>query len=154
VLTRRERVFSNVLLRNAARALVHLQPRLLGSVSEGYLGVFGIRPFGLPLKYELGPQDSVGNLLLWCGPRHFEPATPPLFHKLARKARVILDIGANTGFCSLVACAANPDCRVLAWEPVPHLCAKLRANIELNKFTARCERRQVALSDHNGRGSL
>jgi FkbM family methyltransferase len=151
---RRTRVLSNPVLRMLARALVHLQPHRLGEVSAAYEGVFRIRPCGLSLKYELGPSDAVGNVLLWCGPRNFEIGTISTFAKLARRARGVLDMGANTGLYSMMAGAANPDSRIIAWEPVPYLFRKLQANIALNSFTHRCDLRPNALSDTNGHATL
>lgn len=146
----RTRILSNSILRTFARGLVHIRPDWLGHVSGAYEGVFRMKPCGYPVKYELGPNDAVGNVLLWCGPRSFEPVTLPHFAQLASTARGILDIGANTGLYSLVACAANPHARVVAWEPVPYLHAKLSANIGLNRFTGRCDLRQAALADKKG----
>ncbi|MCU1336618.1 MAG: hypothetical protein JWO19_2199 [Bryobacterales bacterium] len=151
---RRTRVLSNIALRTLARALVHVQPHRLGQVSEAYEGVFRIRPCGLSLKYELGPRDAVGNVLLWCGPRNFETGTLSVFAKLAQKARGVLDMGANTGIYAMMACAANSKTRVIAWEPVPYLFRKLEANIALNGFTHRCDLRPNALSDTVGRSTL
>lgn len=151
---RRTRVLSNIAMRTFARALVHVQPDLLGRVSEAFEGIFRMRPCGFSLKYELGPRDSVGNRLLWCGPRNFEIGTLSTFAELARKARGVLDIGANTGLYAMIACAANRDSQVIAWEPVPYLFKKLEANIALNGFTHRCELRPNALSDVGGRSTL
>lgn len=153
-MTKRTRVLSNIVLRTLARGLVHAQPHRLGQVSEAYEGVFRMRPCGLPLKYELGPRDAVGNSLLWCGPGNFEPEMLPVFGRLARKARGVLDIGANTGLYSMIACAANPRARVIAWEPVPYLYEKLRANIDLNGFSSRCDLRRNALSSAAGQATL
>lgn len=151
---RRKRILSNRVLRSLARALVHAQPNRLGQVSEAYEGIFRTRPCGLSLKYELGPQDAVGNSLLWCGSHNFEPEMIPAFVRLARKARGVLDIGANTGLYSMLACAANEESRVMAWEPVPYLFQKLKANITLNGFTQQCDLRPTALSDENGQATL
>ncbi len=151
---RRTQVLSNPVLRTLARALVHVQPQRLGEVSEAYQGVFRMRPCGLSLKYELGPQDAVGNVLMWCGPRNFEIGTLSTFAKLARRARGVLDMGSNTGLYAMMACAANPESRVIAWEPVPYLFKKLQANIALNGFTDRCDLRPNALSDTSGRATL
>lgn len=150
----RRRVFANSLLRLAGRGVVHLEPRWLGKVSEAYEGVFSMRPFGLPLKYELGPQDTIGNILHWCGYRNFETETLPEFVKFARKASGVLDIGANTGLYSMLACAANPAARVIAWEPVPYLHTKCRRNLQLNGFEERCEVRKTAVSSHPGQATL
>jgi FkbM family methyltransferase len=63
-------------------------------------------------------------------------------------------MGANTGLYSLIACAANPSSRVIAWEPVPYLANKFAANLGLNNFNGQCELRRNALSDVGGRATL
>jgi FkbM family methyltransferase len=143
----RTRVFSFWPLRILARALVHLRPALLGAVSEGFEGIFSIRPAGLPLEYDLGPKDAVGDILLWCGPGQFEHGTLSTFARLASKSRGVLDIGANTGLYSMIACAANAKVQVIAWEPVPYLFERLQRNVSLNQFTARCDLRPHALAE-------
>ena len=112
-----------------------------------------MRPCGLSLKYELGSQDAV-SASLWCGPRNFEPEMIPAFVGFARNARGVLDIGANTGLYSMLACAANRESRVMAWEPVPYLFKKMTANIALNGFSEQCDLRPNALSDNNGHATL
>lgn len=53
---------------------------------------------------------------------------------LARRARTVFDIGANVGLYSLLAAAANPHCRIHAFEPTSEVVDILMANIRLNKF--------------------
>jgi FkbM family methyltransferase len=112
-----------------------------------------MRPAGLPIKYRLDGRDAIGEILFWRGPS-IESATVPIFAKYARKARGVLDVGANTGLYSLIACAANPAARVKAWEPVPHLHEKLQANLRENAFESRCEARRAAASDVPGTATL
>jgi FkbM family methyltransferase len=150
----RRKVFAYSLLRLIGRGIIHLKPSWLGKVSEGYEGTFSMRPFGYRLRYELGPKDTIGNILHWCGYRTFETETLPEFVKYAQNARGVLDIGANTGLFSMLACAANPKARVIAWEPVPYLNEKCARNLALNGFSTRCEVRDRAVSSQAGRASL
>jgi len=62
----------------------------------------------------------------------------------------VLDIGANTGIYSLLACAANSESRVIAFEPVPRIHRRLTENIRLNGWDSRCDARCEAVSDAEG----
>jgi FkbM family methyltransferase len=145
----RHRLLANPVTRNLARAAVRMNIGNLGSVSESFRGTFQVSGYGVSGRYELGPRDTVGEVLYWYGLKRFEPSTVPLFIELARKSRGVLDIGANTGLYAVLACAANPAARVFAWEPVPYLAQKLRNNISLNGFEGRCEVRQAAVGRCN-----
>ena len=68
--------------------------------------------------------------------------------ELCRKAKVIADIGANTGVYSLVAKAINPETKVYAFEPLKQMFRKLTLNNDLNKYDITCI--EKAASDKNG----
>jgi FkbM family methyltransferase len=84
------------------------------------------------------------------GLNRVEPHTLPLFVEFAKNSRGTLDIGANTGIYSILAGAANPAGRVIAWEPAPYLAAKLRANIDVNGFGDSVEAREAAVANRDG----
>jgi FkbM family methyltransferase len=44
--------------------------------------------------------------------------------------KTVLDLGANIGIFSLMACIVWPDCKVIAYEPEPNNCAIWRYNLE------------------------
>jgi FkbM family methyltransferase len=73
-----------------------------------------------------------------------------IFYKLAQRANLVLDIGANTGVFTLLACVANPNCRVIAFEPVPRVFYRLQENIKINKWDTQCEIRREGVSDTSG----
>ena len=50
----------------------------------------------------------------------------------AKRAKVVLDVGANAGIYSLAALAVQPDVVVHAFEPTPEIAAWLRATAKLN----------------------
>lgn len=122
----------------------------IGYFWESFHGVFRISGFGVAADYELRPHDAIGEFLYWYGLKRVEPTTVPLFIQLAKSARGILDIGSNTGLYALLALAANPEVKVLAWEPVPSIAEKLRINIKLNGFQNRCEAFEVAVGSSGG----
>ncbi|NOT50228.1 MAG: FkbM family methyltransferase [Chitinophagaceae bacterium] len=51
----------------------------------------------------------------------------------AKKSSCIADIGANTGFHSVIASLANPHCKIYAVEPFPPNYQRLQLNLALNK---------------------
>ena len=101
-------------------------------------------------RYAAAPDDAIGRALYWDGLDACEPETAHVFMQLAKKAVHVLDIGANTGIYTLLACAVNPSVRVVAFEPVPSTYARLCDNIRLNGWEMRCETRNEAVSSHVG----
>ncbi len=71
---------------------------------------------------------------------------------LCRNAKVIVDIGANTGVYSLTAKAINPSAKVYAFEPLKQMFRKLTLNNELNKYNIDCI--EKAASDRNGKAII
>ncbi|MGH2530813.1 MAG: FkbM family methyltransferase [Thermomicrobiales bacterium] len=107
-------------------------------------------PDGSRLSYASMPGDFVGRSLYWRGLDGYEPETTRVFFALAQRSRVIVDVGANTGFFTLLACAANPHARVIAFEPVPRVFNRLNAQIALNGWAARCQTHRAAVSNRTG----
>ncbi|HMA35331.1 MAG TPA: FkbM family methyltransferase [Chloroflexia bacterium] len=100
--------------------------------------------------YASTANDTIGRGLFWAGWQSMEPETIGPFYQLARQAHVVLDIGANTGIFALVACAANPHSKVIAFEPVPRVYQKLVANIHANGWEGRCATYMVAVAEAIG----
>jgi FkbM family methyltransferase len=109
---------------------------------------------GHKFVYRCFPEDSIGRALYWHPFRTWEHQTVRAYCRFAQDARVILDIGANTGVYSLIACAVNPKAKVIAFEPVPDIFDCLAGNIQLNAYQNRCLAFQVAVSDFTGRTDL
>jgi len=105
------------------------------------------------LKLEAGVDDEVARELYFGGYRGFEPESIELFRRLARRADVIFDIGAHTGYYALVAALTRPEARVFAFEPLPSLAQRIRENASLNavKNVAVIE---VALAERDGEATL
>lgn len=107
-------------------------------------------PDGQSFLYSAVSEDSIGRALHWRGLGGFEPETVRVFYELARHARTVLDIGANSGIFTLLACGASSDSTVVAFEPVPHIYLRLVANIKGNDWTKQCRTMQVAVSNGIG----
>ena len=72
----------------------------------------------------------------------------------AQKFDALLDIGANTGFYSVMFATKTLCPRILAFEPDPGNYARLLANLRLNDLADRVEAIAVALGDRAGAAKL
>jgi FkbM family methyltransferase len=108
-------------------------------------------PDGKSVRYQSRHGDAVGRQLFWQGALAYEPETTRVFLALAPAMRVLLDVGANTGWFAVLCCAANPHCRAYCFEPVPHIFEALKANVAINRFAHRCTAVMAAVGEHNGR---
>lgn len=117
-------------------------------------GDFEVRMAGETFLYHGLANDPLDPRLRWGGGTGWEAETLPTFVSVARDARRFVDVGANTGVYTLLACAANPIIEVLSLEPVPHVFARLRHNVSLNEWSDRCELLPVAATDTCGRFEL
>lgn len=81
-------------------------------------------------------DDVVAGHYMYVGPASFETGTLKLWTYLARQSTWIYDVGAFTGVFALAAVAANPDCRVMAFEPSLVTYSRLLVNIGGNEFNS------------------
>jgi len=117
-------------------------------------GEFDVKlPAGELFRYSSAYGDGVGTALYWQG-AEWLGGEFVVFYRLAAKSDLVLDIGANTGIFSLIACAANPTAKVIAFEPVPAIYERLVANIGTNSLENRCRALPHAASDRTGTGQL
>jgi len=66
-----------------------------------------------------------------------------------RRAKVIVDVGANVGFFAIYASAINPDAQIHSFEPFPDNLTQLKRNLLLN--VSRCiHSHPQAVSDKTG----
>lgn len=107
-------------------------------------------PNGNLIRYSTIASDSIGRALFWRGLNAWHAETLEVFYRLPQGSRIVLDIGANSGVFTLLACAANSECRVIAFEPVPRVYERLVQNIRLNSYSGRCQLREEAVSDTVG----
>jgi FkbM family methyltransferase len=82
----------------------------------------------------------------------YEPEIATLIQRLIRPGDIFFDVGANIGCHTLV--AASCGIHVRAFEPVPRLAERLRANIKLSRLSRRVVVHEVALSRENGSSAL
>jgi FkbM family methyltransferase len=100
-------------------------------------------------------RDQVAGRIGLDGWKAFEPPMPELFYRLAQQLDgVLVDVGANTGFYSLVGVAARKSLKVLAFEPDPKVLPILRDNLKINDVHRRVRVFPIALSDSRGQAHL
>jgi len=146
----RVRILSTPLTRNAARVVTHLFPSLLTSTCCSYAGVVDFSISGIRIKYALGPNDPIGETLYWTGANRWEREVIPLFCDMARRADgLFLDVGANCGLYSILACAGNPKLRAIAWEPTD-IRGRAGLNVKVNDLSERIEIRPAAVGRESG----
>ena len=97
--------------------------------------------------------SQIENDVFWSGLfGRWEGPSLRLWVAAARQAKVILDVGANSGLYALVAKAVAPQARVFAFEPIERIVHGLAKNVALNRFDIRVVRQ--ALSDRDGTATM
>lgn len=88
--------------------------------------------------------------MFWSGFENFdyERKSREVWCLLAKKSKIILDIGSNTGWFSMMAQAYNSSAEIHAFEPQPNVFKVLQRNVEINTFKVICN--SFALSDVAG----
>ena len=93
-------------------------------------------------------ENYLSFQLFWKGAVYYEPLSQILLLELLRDRSLFLDVGANIGLYSLIACANNSKTRVIAFEAHPRVVGNLRENVAANLFPVTCE--HLAVSDRPG----
>lgn len=102
----------------------------------------------------LDGDGVINRSLFWRGWLAYEPETTLTFFRLAQRSSVVLDIGANTGFFTLLACAANSQSKVVAFEPVPLIYERLVSHLAMNGWEGRCHAHCKAVANFVGTTKL
>ena len=105
---------------------------------------------GVKIKVRLNQDDDIGA---WAGDFDPEKETS-VFLPLLREGMIVLDIGANVGFFSLlIAQRVGRIGRVYAFEPVPSIFVRLKENIALNGFE-NIVPVPIAISSYSGKTNM
>jgi len=83
----------------------------------------------------------------------FEKPLPLIIFQMMKHCRSFVDVGANTGFYSLLA-SLHVDKKIISFEPFPAVFDCLQKNINLNSKQDEIETIQLALSDVEGESDL
>ena len=132
--------------------------RILRNINKSLSGVvsFRLRPFGIltvrfksGLKFKMATNEtsSVTKMLFWKGADQYEYTS--IFEKLVTKCRTFVDIGANTGYYSILAGVKNTSIQVFAFEPASAPFYYLEKNIRINRLH-NVKSYSIALSDTRG----
>ncbi len=100
---------------------------------------------GTKFKLLTNQTSYVTKLLYWNGASQFEYTS--IFERLAKKIDSFMDIGANTGYYSILATAVNRKISVHSFEPAQGPAHYLRKNIVINQFGNNIKAHDIALSD-------
>lgn len=100
------------------------------------------------------PRDEVLGAHLIHG-KAWEPYETELFTESITPGMVVVDVGANIGYYTLLAArAVGPEGRIVAFEPDPLNFELLSRNVASNGFADRVILMQCAITDHNGSVTL
>ena len=89
---------------------------------------------GQRLFMENDGRDGVANSIYWLGIKGYEFESTKIWVELARKSKVIFDVGAYTGLYSLLAARVNSEAEIFAFEPICLHYDRLKKNIAINNF--------------------
>jgi len=99
-------------------------------------------------------RDQVAMTMLQAGWEAYEPPLPALVAQWCYALRpVFVDVGANTGFYSLLALVAGAH-HAHAFEPVAEIAAVLTSNALVSEVTERLTLHEVALGANDGQATL
>lgn len=92
--------------------------------------------------------NRVENELAWRGWNGHEPVERARWVALVSEGGDVLDIGANTGTFAFTAKAVAPSSRVVAFEPIERIAARIETNRQVSGLDVTLER--AAVSDQPG----
>jgi FkbM family methyltransferase len=105
------------------------------------------------LWWSLNPADHAHAGLFWMGAKY----TWEMHHlrRLLQPGCVVLDVGANYGYCAVtLAAALKQQCRFFAIEPDAENFARLKRHVEWNGLQDVVACHELAVSDVPGKGAM
>ncbi len=132
-----KRIISNKLINIVLRFLLKPFSSIIPNWIRNRIPIIGISSFKLPNGKKLyicsdRNSDGILNIIYWDGLFAYEGSTTQLFISMLKYTDTVIDIGAYTGFYSLIAAIDNPNRNVFAFEPVPMTFSFLSRNLEIN----------------------
>jgi FkbM family methyltransferase len=97
---------------------------------------------------DLVPGDIISGSIAFTG--YYELNLTRTLWRIARRGGIMIDVGANLGYFSLLWIAARVENRCLAFEASPRVIPLLRKNIEKNQALDRIQIFPVAAGDKHG----
>jgi FkbM family methyltransferase len=115
-------------------------------------GIFNLCVDGVRFKMYSEADDIIVTKLFF-GEKRYEYNELSLFIVFARKAKTILDIGANTGLYTILAGSVNKEVSIQAFEPYSANYDRFKKNTGINKL-ANVHLNTVAIGNYNGKVSF
>jgi FkbM family methyltransferase len=115
---------------------LHFQGAFKVRVDDSH--AFLLKHYGYQIENEIFWEGLAGG---------WERVSFGLWIKLAAEAKVVFDVGANTGVYALIAKAMNPSAAVYAFEPMRRIYDKLQENNALNNFGIICVEKAASNRD-------
>lgn len=109
--------------------------------------IFKVAPDGLWLRCPIGESRVAPLEIMNFGA--YEPRETEIMMSLLTGAQVVIDIGANIGWFSLLFASRCPNAKIHAFEPLPLFFNYLQQNVKLNGFEKTVSVHQIGLSDEN-----
>jgi FkbM family methyltransferase len=107
-------------------------------------------PLGIRCRFY--PHENLGDRFVLFTPAYYEHEERELLPRLLRPDSLFIDIGANTGFYSLLAARyiTGTEGRILAFEPNPVMFERFRLNLGFNGLDSRVEAFPIGLAQRAG----
>lgn len=141
----------NFILRKSIKGTWSLMNKIY-TFSSDHLILSGVEKIYLPnnqyFKIFSEGDDFIPNQVYWKGYKGYEESVN-IFYNLSLYSKTIIDIGANIGYYSLVAAAANPQTQIYAFEPVERVFRRFEKQIKINNFT-NIQSEKTVISNYNG----
>lgn len=115
-------------------------------------GIINIKAGTAKLKLATNQTSYVNKVLYWKGADSFEYT--PVFLDLIKKCNVFFDIGANSGYYSVLAAKINPEITVHSFEPSSGPLHFLIRNREINQLQDQITINSIALSNETGEATF
>jgi FkbM family methyltransferase len=93
-------------------------------------GTVPLQVGNVPFKMYANCDDLIVDSIYYG--KNDEDAELVLFSEIAKRSKVIFDVGANTGVYSLISALASPDCKIYAFEPYTVNAERLSLNLTIN----------------------
>lgn len=143
-------------LTSGQRVSLQDEKRLLAEKRDKESCFVGIMPLQCKLgRYyflDLG-DDMVARYLFWFGAFGYERSSAALFTSLAKKASWVIDLGAYSGYYSILATCLAGNANVIAIEANPYNYHRLSENLAINGSKA-ISRNLAIIPDGETRGSV
>lgn len=127
--------------------------RLVANLWAKYVGADPVDISYHGLKMRLMPFDNGTDNKILFGSKFREKIELKEMARMLSGGGVFLDIGANSGYYSLMAIKSGAS-KAYAFEPIPEMAERCRINAQLNDFGKRLEVFNFALGDKKGKAKL